>query len=842
MPPIRIEAETMSLSTYRIEANSSASGGSLISLVAGDSAEVGTASFTFGGPAGLYDIVIGYYDETDGTSSASVYQEGTLLSSWSFNKNLGSGSATNQTRTQRTIATGATINSGETFLIRAAESSGEPARIDYIEFIPIIPPADTTAPTASLTATNITTADSTTYQFTVTYADNAGVAIASLDSSDIRVIGPNNFDQIATLINVSVNRDGTPRTATYQITAPGGTWDLADNGTYSVSMRANQVQDINGNWVASGAIGSFQTNIAAPPPPPSAEPNFTPIRIEAESMALNTFRIENNSSASGGSIISLVVGASSETGTASFNFNGPSGLYDVVIGYHDESDGSSTVSVSKQGTAIGSWTFNQNRGDTGANAQTRTQRMVATSITVNQGETFQITGKENSGEPARIDYIEFIPRTPGTINGTSSNDLLIGDAKDNTINGFGGNDVLKGNAGKNILNGGEGIDTADYSQLTRGIIANLSTGTVLAPLFGTALPKIMPLGDSITEGLHRVDPYPGAYRIKLWQNLGADSLTTDFVGSQVNGPDSLGDRDHEGHGGWTINQIQDLVNGGILSTHQPDVVLLMIGANDANSSSSLTTMYNNLSNLIDRITTLAPNTQLVVSSLTPMNSVVKGSSKANLVKNFNALIPDLVSDKAAQGKNVMFANAGGSLTVSDLVSDGLHPSAAGYSKLGDAWHNNIVDRDTLTSIENVTGTGLSDKLTGNGAANVLTGGGSGDVLTGGGNTDIFIYQTWTEGNDTLTDFDTTDIFRISAAGFGGGLLAGTALTTSNSNTGVFVSDVSPTAVGSSANFLYNTSNGLLSFDRDGSGEGAAVAIANLVGAPTLSANQFTIIA
>ncbi|HEY9805787.1 MAG TPA: hypothetical protein V6D04_04415, partial [Candidatus Obscuribacterales bacterium] len=480
-------------------------------------------------------------------------------------------------------------------MIQGKESSGEPARIDYIEFIPVIPPADTTAPTASLAATNVTTTDNTTYQFTVTYADSAGVAIASLDSSDISVTGPNNFDQIATLVSVNTNSDGTPRTATYQITAPGGTWDVADNGTYTVSMQANQVRDINGNWVASGAIGSFQTNITPPPPPPSAEPSFAPIRIEAESMTLNTFRIESNSSASGGSIVGLVVGASSETGTASFAFNGPSGLYDVVIGYYDETDGTSTASVSKQGTTIGSWTFNQNRGDGGAIAQTRTQRAIATGITVNQGETFQITAKESSGEPARIDYIEFIPRTPGTINGTSSNDILIGDAKDNTINGFAGNDLLRGNAGKNILNGGDGIDTADYSQLSRGIIANLSTGTVLAPLFGTASPKIMPLGDSITEGLHRVDPYPGAYRVQLWQDLSLDGLAVDLVGSQTNGPSSLGDQNHEGHGGWTINQIRDLVNGGILSTYQPDTVLLLIGANDVNGSSSLTTMYNNLS-------------------------------------------------------------------------------------------------------------------------------------------------------------------------------------------------------------------------------------------------------
>ena len=58
-------------------------------------------------------------------------------------------------------------------------------------------------------------------------------------------------------------------------------------------------------------------------------------------------------------------------------------------------------------------------------------------------------------------------------------------------------------------------------------------------------------------------------------------------------------------------------------------------------------------------------------------------------------------------------------------------------------------RDTLSSIENLTGSGLNDRLTGNGGANVLNGGGGNDTLNGaagddrligGGGADTVIYS------------------------------------------------------------------------------------------------------
>jgi len=553
-------------------------------------------------------------------------------------------------------------------------------------------------------------------------------------------------------------------------------------------------------------------------------------RIEAEAMNLTGYRLDSNSFASGGQLISLSGGDPTEIGTASFAFSGSSGVYDVVVGYFDESDGISRLEVRKQGVSIDAWNLNQNLGSSGANTQTLVRRAIATGLSIKPGQKIKILGSEDQGEPARVDYIEFIPVIPAKTNGTNAADILIGDAKNNTINSFGGNDRFYGSAG-----------IADYSQANKGIIAYLNKGIVMAPIYGTLKqPKLMSLGDSITAGEHKVDPTPGAYRTQLWTDFMDDGLRVDFVGSQSNGPDRLGDKDHEGHSGWRINQITGLVNSGLLRTYQPDSVLLMIGTNNVLGRAGVSKISSELSHLIDQITEQSPNTKLLVSSIAPIDPSIYGQKVARKARDFNKLIPDLVSDKVAHGKKVAFVNAGGSLTLEDLVSDGKHPDDQGYNKIGNAWYNAIVERDTLIGIDNITGTAFNDKLVGNERANILEGGAGSDTLTGGAGADTFVYRKTTEGKDTITDFSVNDIFKISASGFGGGLVAGIDLSTTASPTGVFVSSETPTSMGTSANFLYNTNTGILRFDGDGIGPDSALTVATLTRAPSLGVDQFAI--
>ncbi|HWQ13244.1 MAG TPA: right-handed parallel beta-helix repeat-containing protein [Roseiflexaceae bacterium] len=118
---------------------------------------------------------------------------------------------------------------------------------------------DTEIPTASLTAGDVTLG-AATYQFTVTYDDNLALDVGTIGTGDVTVSGPNGFSQQATLVGVPAS-NGSQRIATYQISAPGGSWNMADNGDYTVTLNANQVSDTAGNGAAAGPLGGFTVDL-----------------------------------------------------------------------------------------------------------------------------------------------------------------------------------------------------------------------------------------------------------------------------------------------------------------------------------------------------------------------------------------------------------------------------------------------------------------------------------------------------------------------------------------------------------------------------------------------------
>jgi hypothetical protein len=119
-------------------------------------------------------------------------------------------------------------------------------------------------PVAELQATELTQPGQTNLLFSVTYSDNVAVNVATIDSSDIRVTGPNGYDQPAAFLSLDTAGNGTPRTATYAIAPPGGgEWLPAANGGYTVWMRTNQVGDTEGVWAAAGPLGVVPVTVPA---------------------------------------------------------------------------------------------------------------------------------------------------------------------------------------------------------------------------------------------------------------------------------------------------------------------------------------------------------------------------------------------------------------------------------------------------------------------------------------------------------------------------------------------------------------------------------------------------
>jgi len=202
--------------------------------------------------------------------------------------------------------------------------------------------------------------------------------------------------------------------------------------------------------------------------------------------------------------------------------------------------------------------------------------------------------------------------------------------------------------------------------------------------------RVMPLGDSITEGTQ----VPGGYRIGLWQRLAAGGYRVDFVGSQFNGPASLGDHDHEGHPGWRIDQIDANIVGW-LQTFTPHTVLLHIGTNDVLQNFNLSTAPNRLSTLIDHITNTAPTAEVFVAQITPLANATQDAA----ARNFNSAIPGIVQSKVNAGRHVHLVDMHSALTTADLT-DGIHPTAGGYDKMAATWFNAL--RSVPGSIGNQT--------------------------------------------------------------------------------------------------------------------------------------------
>jgi lysophospholipase L1-like esterase len=184
--------------------------------------------------------------------------------------------------------------------------------------------------------------------------------------------------------------------------------------------------------------------------------------------------------------------------------------------------------------------------------------------------------------------------------------------------------------------------------------------------------RIMPLGDSITVGVG--SPGKNGYRTDLQRRLREAGMPVDFVGSQSEG--TVGDLDHEGHGGWTIERIAGIA-GQRLAEYEPDVVLLHAGTNNITRSEDPVSAAAKLSDLIDVVHSRVPAAHVFVARI--VGTAVKSETPAN--RAYNAMIPEIVR---AKGPKVHLVDQS---TVTGLdIYDAHHPNEFGYRKMAYNWY------------------------------------------------------------------------------------------------------------------------------------------------------------
>jgi lysophospholipase L1-like esterase len=111
----------------------------------------------------------------------------------------------------------------------------------------------------------------------------------------------------------------------------------------------------------------------------------------------------------------------------------------------------------------------------------------------------------------------------------------------------------------------------------------------------------------------------------------------------------------------------------VLKKHQPDLILLMSGANgfDAPARDQLIRTIGETS-----------TAHLFVATILPQKAPRAGWEK---VDAYNASLPAIVAKQKAAGKRITLVDMHDAITTDDLLPDGVHPNQAGMNKMAATW-------------------------------------------------------------------------------------------------------------------------------------------------------------
>jgi len=365
-----------------------------------------------------------------------------------------------------------------------------------------------------------------------------------------------------------------------------------------------------------------------------------------------------------------------------------------------------------------------------------------------------------------------------TINGTNGNDIINGLAGADTISGNAGDDVIDGGAANDILNGGTNTAVGDT------VTYASATAAVTVSLAVTASQN--------TGGA-------GRDTLSNFENLIGTAFNDRLTGS------TTANRIDGGAGNDTITggAGADTLDGGAGS----DVYI---------------------------VTTLSEKTTVEVT-----DTGLTGTDELRFTAAANSTLTLLAGDT---GLERVAIGTGTGATATSTATTALNVDASaganGLTIVGNAGINRLTGTAFADRIEGGSG---NDNLSGGTGSDTLVGGAGNDALTGGADADVFLFNfapNATSNRDTITDFvgAQDDIWLSRAVMTGLGTTLG-ALSVDAFRFGAGIT----TAGDATDRIIYNTTNGALYYDADGTGAAAAIQMADLTGAPTLTFGDFLIV-
>ena len=495
---------------------------------------------------------------------------------------------------------------------------------------------------------------------------------------------------------------------------------------------------------------------------------------------------------------------------------------------------------------------------------------LATANVLDDGQCYNITGclipidnVVQIGTPGAPgpNYTDLAGKNSLIVGTVAANNINAGDG-DDLVFGLAGNDSITGGAGDDCLFGGAGDDTffanlseAEFDKLQGGSGVDTLQRTTTGGQGNLVLNQFL-----ATNGIERVNLDAGGSNRNIDGNANDNNLdfsaTTLLSGSVFGqgGNDTItatnsATRTYDGGAG------NDVLNGGILADNLiggadndtisggdgNDSIKGGAGADSLIGGIGDDTFLANLNEAEydtlqggDGIDTLQRTTDggqgnLVLNQFLASNGIERvnldaGGSNRNIDGNANDNNLDFSATTLLSGS--VFGQGGNDTITATNSATRTYDGGAGNDLLNGG-----------SAADNLIGGTGADTISGGGGNDTIVGGAGADSLTGGGGSDRFVFNNSSEGLDTITDFDPTattgDLFNVSSSGFatigGLGTLAASRFT------------IGATATTASQRFIYDSSNGNLWFDSDGTGGTAQVQIAQLSTGLALSNTNFNIV-
>jgi lysophospholipase L1-like esterase len=320
-------------------------------------------------------------------------------------------------------------------------------------------------------------------------------------------------------------------------------------------------------------------------------------------------------------------------------------------------------------------------GATAAGGSSVGSTVSSSGATATGGEAVNGGGDQGGGTETAIGGTTGVGGGSGGTSGQGTGGDLVGTSGSGTAGGEAG-----GAAGNS---GGEGGGAPNGG----------SNGTYNpCPPKGTPC-RIMPMGDSITEGFRSTDNR-GGYRSRLFHLTLSNKKSITFVGSApLWGPDTVDGvpfpKQNEGIGGRRIDDLINIVPAtstaampNTIVVNKPHMLLLEIGTN--NFSDGANTMANKLATLLDKIIASDPNLLVVLAKIIPTTT----ASTTAIVKAYDDMMPALVAARANAGKHIILTDMytpfiSNPNRKTEWMADDFHPNDAGYTVMAQTWYDTI---------------------------------------------------------------------------------------------------------------------------------------------------------